>query len=286
MYKASGILLTSLMFGATALAGPGGTSIVVDNRFDGKADVFIDGYFSGQIQGDTKTKFTTRPGMSEVLVLRDGGAVLLNEQINASRGQSTLVRVVPPQGSLFVRNTGRAPLLVTADASSAWVTPGKGMNLTVTTGRVALVSKTQDRFGKTTVVNRQTVWVEPGRKADATVKYEPAARTGVLIKNRDHHVVRVHVGNRDYGMLQPGAEIFASAAPGSIWVTVNRPGGVVRFNGSVAIRKGADSKVVVDDYGSGQVYSSNGSKYKTYTYDGWSGPRYAGMSTYSPSWKW
>ena len=78
--------------------------------------------------------------------------------------------------------------------------------------------------------------------------------------------------------------MFASVAPGSVWVTVNRPGGAVRFNGSVAVRRGADSKVVVDDHGSGKVYSSDsGSKWKTFSYDG--GGHY-GVRTYAPSWRW
>ena len=286
MYKTTGLLLASLTLGVSALAAPGSSSILVDNRFDGKADVFIDGFFSGEIPGNSKATFTTRPGRTDILVLRDGGAVLLNQHIISARGQVSQVRVAPPKGSLKVSNTGRAPLLVSADASSVWISPGQALNLTVTTGRVSLVSKTQDRFGQTTVVNRQNVWVEPGQKGKATVAYAPPVRTGVVIRNRDHHVVRVRVGNRDYGVIQPGAELFAAAPPGPVWVNVSRTSGRGGFNGNIVVKKGAESKVVVDASGAGKAYSANGTKWKSYTYDGSPRGTYVGMSSYSPSWHW
>jgi len=264
MYKTTSILLASLMMGTTALAGHGSTSIIIDNRFDGKADVFIDGYFSGEIRGDTKMSFKTRPGNSDVLVLRDGGAVLLNKRIHSHQGESTTVRVIPPEGTLNVRNTGRAPLLVTADSRTSWISPGTSTNLVVTTGNVRVTSKIEDRYGRATTVDTQTVWLEPGKRGNATVKYEPPARTGITIKNRDHHTLQVRIGNRDYGMVRPGAEMFASVEPGYAWVTVSRVGGPVKFSGNVAVKRGADSKVVVDEDKSGKVYKEDGKKLMTW----------------------
>ncbi len=268
MFKTTSLLLASSMFGAAALAGYGDTSILIDNRFDGKAEVYIDGYFSGEIRGDTQGAFNTRPGMSDVLVLRDGGAVLLSTRVQARRGESTLVRVIPPEGTLFVKNAGRAPLLVSADSESVWVSPGTSANLVVTTGNVALTSKIQDRRGRSTVVDRQTVWVEPGKRGSAVVKYEPPIRTGVLVKNRDSQTVRVRIGGVDYGLLRPGAEMFVAVAQGSKWVTVNRQHGSILFNDSVFIRHGTESKVVVDDDKAGKMYTSKGSKVLDYEYYG------------------
>ena len=269
MYKTTGILLASMMVGSAALASHGTASIVLDNRFDGKADVFIDGYFSGEIRGDTRETYSIRPGNRDVLVLREGGAVLLNKTLRVQGGDLTVVRVDPPQGTLSVRNSGRAPLMVAADNRSVWVTPGSTTQLVVTTGNVALTSMTQDRFGKTTVVNRQTVWVEPGKKGSAIVKYEPPIRTGITIQNKDHHSLRVVIGNRDFGFVQPGGEMFADVLPGRMWVEVTRLGGEPMFKGNVTVLRGAASKVVVDEDRSGKVYAGNGSKWKAYEYGGW-----------------
>jgi hypothetical protein len=226
MYKTTGILLASLMMGTVALAGPwhhAHTSILIDNHFDGRASVFIDGHFSGEIRGDTQASFDVWPGDNEVHVMRNG-IMLLDREVHTHPGESVKVSVHAPIGSLFVRNTGRAPLLVGADQRSVWIRPGTGANLVVTTGNVALASQVKDHHGVLRVISRQTVWVEPGKKGSAAVAYNPPHRTGILIKNRDHHEVGVRVGNRDYGLLRSGGEMFVAVGPGTARVKVTRRG--------------------------------------------------------------
>jgi len=176
------IVASTLVWSATAAAKHPDAALVIDNNFDGRVEVHVNGRYYGTVQGDAELVFPLASGRRDVLIRRPGGVVLLQRRLQVHRGTNHTVTVRPPQTTLFVANSGRTPLKVTADGAGAWVLPGMTADLRVTSGHVMVFAEVRDRTGSL-VVDREKVWAEPGRSVQVRMDASKLVRLGP-----PHHV--------------------------------------------------------------------------------------------------
>jgi hypothetical protein len=205
-------LMHSLALPGTALAGHGHSDafVEIDNRFDGPAQVWIDGRLEGVVAGDSRTRIDSRPGMHSLIIKRaETGFVLRSESLHLSPRTTTILRVDPPMSTLRIRNPSEAALKVTAGRHDLWISPHTTVELPVRAGNLSLVATTPGDFR----VHDRTVWVEPGRRSLTTLDYEPLAK--VIVYNRHPHSLRVVVDGREVERIGPGQQEWVTVRPGS-----------------------------------------------------------------------
>lgn len=164
------LLLGAAILGAPAPALAGQARLVVDNTFDGLAEVWVGGAYAGLVRGEKRTGFDVAQGLQPVVVRRpNGGPVLLSTRVHLSPAWVAAVRVLPPPGTLRVANAGPLPLRVEVeDTPPVWMAPGTAVQLTVASGRVSVHSAVREGPG-VRVIDERVVWVGPGRSASTTV---------------------------------------------------------------------------------------------------------------------
>jgi hypothetical protein len=224
-------------------AGPGPTLVTIDNDFDGKGEVFIDGRYTGTVAGDTRASFQTSPGCHTVTVKRPGTSFVMSSvNLTLARGSNTILPVQAPRGTLRVTNAGEVALKLRADgASSVWVNPGGTAVLNVEAGNVDLKASIRDPRGEWDALER-VAWVEPGRPEALTLKPDP---TVLVVSNYERYPVHALVDGADLGWIDPGASQETWLRPGRADVVLLDRSGRVRTTTSVVLRKGEDTRVVL-----------------------------------------
>lgn len=215
----------------------------VDNRFDGEAEVYVDGRFQGMVAGDSRSSFEVRSGCHEVTVKRQGsGFVLASTRLTLSGGTTTLLPVAAPRGRLQVKNTGDVSLkLDTEDIAPVWVSPGATAILDVEAGNVALHATIRSPMGEWEAMER-ALWVEPGTPTLTNLKPDP---TVLVISNRERFSVHAVVEGIDLGWIDPGESQSTWIRAGNAQVVLLDRQGRVRLTTAVAVRKGAEAIVAL-----------------------------------------
>lgn len=239
------LLLTAALFApSVALAGGADATLVVDNRFDGEAEVWVDGRFEGMARANADTVFAVEPGLDHVVVRRPGtGFELASASIVVAPRQAVELPVRSPEGTLRVTNRGDVALKLDLGAADAWVQPGATAVVEVKAGNVTFGASIHDPRGDFRAIER-TVWVEPGVVASTTLEPDP---TVIVVTNRDDAPVRALLDGADAGWIQPGETERVWVRPGATnLVLVDRIGRVVE-NRTLFVGKGDEQKVVVAD---------------------------------------
>jgi hypothetical protein len=221
-------------------------SLAIDNTYDGSVMVFVDDRYRGTVGGDQTRHFVIDSGYAEVEVRQPGtGYLLTSKDVWVFSDERAEVKVRAPRVDALVRNTGDAPLLVDLGRhESVWVTPGSAVHLPIRAGSRQLVTQVHTSGGLREVETR-TVWVEPGKPASLTVKYDPPAPTRLLLSNQDSRSLRLLIGGRDRGTLQPGQQKWFDVRPGEVEVLAAQIGGRVLFDETLALSRGSSGKLTV-----------------------------------------
>lgn len=226
---------------ATALAH-GTATVTVKNKFDGEADVRIDGKYVGRVAGNATVAFSTNAGDTAVVVTRPAtGYVLASTNLYLGNGASVLLPVDPPRGTLRIQNTGEVKLKLDVDANSVWIAPGASISMLVESGNVGLSASIHDPHGDWQAIAR-TLWVEPGQIATTSLAPEP---TVVVITNRDRVPVRALLDGDDAGWIDPGDTERVWVRPGRTQVVLVDKNGRVRSSTALVVSKGNEAKLVL-----------------------------------------
>ncbi|MEQ1506093.1 MAG: hypothetical protein ABMB14_27925 [Myxococcota bacterium] len=227
---------------SVALAYGGNATVSVTNRFDGEAEVWIDGRFQGMIRGDSTAQYPTRPGESSVVVKRPGtNYVLATAQLRLAPGTVAVLPVEPPKGTVRVTNGGEVPLKVDADNAHVWILPGTSAYVPVFTGNVDLHASIKEPGGEWEAIRRD-LWVEPGKVTQTLLKPDP---TVVVITNRDYTPVHALLDGVDGGWIGAGETERIWIHPGPTQVVLLDGKGRVKSTTSVVVSKGTEQRIVV-----------------------------------------
>ncbi|MEZ4240103.1 MAG: hypothetical protein R3F59_28925 [Myxococcota bacterium] len=230
-----------------ALAHGGGapapTLVTIDNRFDGKGEVFVDGRFQGIVAGHTQGTFPTGPGYHNVTVKRpDTHFVLASASLGFNRGTNTMFRVDAPRGTLRVTNAGEVALKLRAEGTnSVWVNPGGTVTLNVQAGNVDVFGSIRDPRGEWDAL-KKTEWVEPGVIRATTLRPDS---TVLVVTNYERYPVHALVDGKDIGWIEPGRTTEAWLRPGRADLVFLDRNGRVRTTTSVQLQKGEDTRVLL-----------------------------------------
>lgn len=241
---ALGGALASLVCPVIAAAhGPPSAIVSIDNRFDGEAEVYIDGRYQGIVAGDTKASYSLKPGCVNVVVQRPGtGFRLAQAELHLAPGATTLMPVAAPQGQLQVRNNGEIALKLSSEGSpSVWVKPGTTVLLPVETGNVSFTGAILEPRGEWVTLTRN-LWVEPGQLGTATVRPDP---TVLIVTNYDRTPVHALIDGKDLGWIDPGATQRTWVKPGPANIVLLDTKGRVRTSTAVTVKRGQEASVVV-----------------------------------------
>lgn len=241
------MLAGALALGLSPPALAAKADLMVDNTFDGEAHVYVDGQYALTIGGDQRATIRVHPGLRELEVIRPGGFPLHRSRVMANRGITTEVRVVAPLVDLRVSNPSPAPLRVDlGQHDGLWLAPGTSMVLPVRAGSHELVSVVRERQGDR-VVERRSLWLEPGAAAVLRLDYTPPpSLSELVILNTHGRDLRVLVGGQDRGALRRGGSLRLPLHPGRIDVQLVEVGGSVVFSDRVLLAPGADTRLLVE----------------------------------------
>ena len=236
------LLATALFVPSMALASGGPAALTIDNKFDGEAEVVVDGHLEGIARPNAQTTFSVRPGVSEVKVTRPGTHfVLADTRLLLGSHTSTTLPVLAPMGSVRVQNQGDVALKLEVGANSVWLQPGAVTLLPVKTGNVELDASIHDPRGDWRAIERP-LWVEPGQVSTTTLKPDP---TVIVVANREAMPIRALLDGKDAGWIQPGDRQRMWVRPGNTNVVLLDRAGRVLSTTPVFVTRGDDAKVVV-----------------------------------------
>jgi hypothetical protein len=227
-----------------AMAHGSSSQLSIQNRFDGKAEVWLDGHFTGIVEGDSTATFTIKPGCVNVVVQRPGTRyVMAQSTLTLAPHTSTTLPVAAPRGTVRVTNSGEIALKVNAEGVTTWVQPGTTVQMTVETGQLEMTASVKDPRGGDWVAVERDMWVEPGQAGNTTFRPDP---TVVVLDN--NYRIRLHalVDGVDLGWIDPGSEMRVWVRPGPANVVMMDSTGRVRTQASVVVRKGDDARVAAN----------------------------------------
>lgn len=231
----------ALVAPSVALADSDAT-LTIDNRFDGEAEVFVDGKLEGIARGDAATCFDVRPGLREVVVSRPGTHfVLATARVAFAPHATTALPVVAPTGSVRVDNDGEVALKLELGPTTVWLQPGTAAVLPVKTGNVELQASIHDPRGDWMAIERG-LWVEPGQLATTTLKPDPAV---IVVTNRDLVPVRAVLDGVESDWIQPGDTDRLWVRPGATRVVLEDRVGRVLSTTNLLVGRGDEAKVVL-----------------------------------------
>lgn len=229
---------------AAALAGHD-TTLEIDNRFDGEAEVWVDGRYEGLVPGDVRARFDVRPGRRTVEVRRpNSGYVLASTRLHFPNGGLVMLPIEAPDARLRVQNAGEVALRLQLDDETVWIQPGTTLTLPVEAGHLHASASIKEPRGDFTTFER-TLWLEPGELRTEVLRPDPTVLTLV---NHDHHTVRVHLDGEDAGLLAPGATRVVYVRPGSTRVTFLDLTGRSRLVRVLDLPRGERARVVLDTW--------------------------------------
>jgi hypothetical protein len=236
------LLTAALLAPSVALAGGADATLVVDNRFDGEAEVWVDGRFEGLARPNATTAFDVQPGLDRVVISRPGTHYeLAKATLVVAPRQAVEIPVLAPTATLRIDNKGDVALKLDLGASDVWVQPGASALVPIKAGNVTFGASIHDPRGDFRAIDR-TVWVEPGQLATTVLEPDP---TMIVVTNREAVPVRALLDGADAGWIQPGETQRVWVRPGATnLVLVDRLGRVISTR-SVFVGKGDEQKVVV-----------------------------------------
>ena len=236
------LVTTALAVPSIAIAAQGDARLTIDNRFDGRAEVFVDGRYEGEARANGATAFEVCPGHRTVVVSRPGTHfVLATARVELTPRSAFALPVVAPTGSLRVDNDGEVRLKLDVGATEVWVEPGTVAVVPVRAGNVDLVASIHDPHGDWAAVRRQ-VWVEPGRATTTELSPDP---TRIWVTNHESVPVRAVLDGDDAGWIQPGATERVWVRPGPTQVVVTDRAGRTLSSTRLVVGRGDDAKVIV-----------------------------------------
>ena len=235
-------LATALFAPSAALAAGEDATLKVENKFDGEAEVFVDGRFEGIARPNATTAFEVRSGRHEVVVDRPGTRfVLADAHLEVGCHQAVTLPVTAPLSSVRVENQGEIALKIEVGANTVWLQPNTSTILPVRAGNAEIQASAHEPRGDWKAVERQ-LWVEPGQQASTTLKPDP---TVIVVVNRESAPVRALLDGADAGWIQPGDGQRMWVRPGPTNVVIIDRAGKVLSSTPVVVSKGQDARVVV-----------------------------------------
>lgn len=236
------LLATGFFAPSIALANPGDATLTIDNRFDGEAEVLVDGKLEGVAHADRATSFEVRPGLRQVSVVRPGtGYVLASARMDLDPCSSRSLSVFVPDGQVRVDNEGEVALKVDVGGTSIWLQPGSVTVLPVKAGNLTIAASIHDPNGDWTAIERD-LWVEPGRIASTTLRPDPGV---VVVTNGGLVPVRALFDGNDAGWLQPGETDRIWVRPGATRVVLTDRIGHVVATDVLVVDRGEVEKIAV-----------------------------------------
>lgn len=224
----------------SAHAHGGEAQVEIDNRFDGEAAVYVEGRYVGTVAGDAAARFETRPGNVDVSVRRPGtGYVLASARVHVHRGEPATLVVDPPPATVRVQNAGDVGLKLDLGARDAFLAPGATLELVVPSGRLELQASIHDPRGDWVAVER-SVWVEPGRPAEVTLRPDP---TVLAVTNGQVVPLRILLDGVDAGWVASGEALRVWVRPGPTTVVLLDGMGRVHEERHLLVARGQEVEV-------------------------------------------
>ena len=221
-------------------------SLIIHNGFVGENRVYIDGRYHGIVPSGGDAAYAMEPGIHAVRVVRPGGYAMVDTQVHLRIGRATNVHVVAPLSKLQLTNTGIVPLRVDLDpGSEVWLGAGQTAVMTVPSGRIKLTSSMRLHAGDIELEQR-SVWVEPGQVTKAQVRANGEVNRTLVVTNFHARTVRVLVGGKDKGRLEPGRSLRMNLASADTRVQLIEIGGVIAYSGRVNLYRGQETRLILE----------------------------------------